>query len=144
VDAHDEKIIRFFRELRADRMELVDGFYHSDVVFEDPVGRVEGREALRRYYEGLYANVTSIDFEFSELVGSGDHRAGTWTMTLAAKKLDGGKPFSVPGMSLFHFDPASGLVAYHRDYFDLGAFIYERIPILRGIVRTIRRRLASH
>ena len=30
---------------------------------------------------------------------------------------------------------------YHRDYFDMGEFIYERVPVLGSVIRAIKRRL---
>jgi len=32
-------------------------------------------------------------------------------------------------------------VTYHRDYFDLGALIYERVPVLGGLIRGIKGRM---
>jgi hypothetical protein len=31
----------------------------------------------------------------------------------------------------------------HRDYFDMGEFVYERIPVLRSIIDYIKSRLAG-
>jgi len=34
-----------------------------------------------------------------------------------------------------------GRVNDHRDYFDMGEFIYERVPVLGRIIRAIKNRL---
>ena len=65
-----------------------------------------------------------------------------WTMTLTAEGLNGGEPVSVIGISHLTFDEKTDLVIYHRDYFDMGAFIYEQVPVLGSIVRMIKRKLA--
>ena len=31
----------------------------------------------------------------------------------------------------------------HRDYFDMGEFVYERVPVLRLIIRHIKNRMAG-
>jgi hypothetical protein len=30
---------------------------------------------------------------------------------------------------------------FHRDYFDLGEFVYERIPVLNSVVKFIKNRM---
>jgi hypothetical protein len=45
-------------------------------------------------------------------------------------------------MSYLQFDKA-GKVRYHRDYFDLGAMLYEHLPLLGSLVKTIKRRLGT-
>ena len=34
-----------------------------------------------------------------------------------------------------------GKVFQHHDYFDMGEFIYERVPVLGGVIRAIKNRL---
>jgi hypothetical protein len=34
-------------------------------------------------------------------------------------------------------------IYYPRDYFDLGAFVYENVPMLGSIIKRIKQRLAS-
>ena len=66
-----------------------------------------------------------------------------WTMVLKAKSLNGGKEIRVIGNSHFRFDPGTGLALYHRDYFDMGEFIYERIPVVGGLIRFIKGKFAQ-
>ena len=56
-------------------------------------------------------------------------------------KLNDGKMFEVIGGSEIHFK--DGLVIYHRDYFDMGEFIYERISVIGFIVKKIKDRLKT-
>ena len=58
---------------------------------------------------------------------------------LKTPNLNSGEEFTVSGVSEIHFD--GGLVRYHRDYFDMGEFIYERLPVFGRIVRLIKERL---
>ena len=122
-------------------MHLVDDFYANDAIFSDPIGTHLGAEAIKRYYAGLYENVSNITFEFSSVLGSGDDFAAIWVMHLSAKKLNRGNPISVPGVSHIRFAPNGGKAIYHRDYFDMGCFIYEHVPILGSLVQFIKRRL---
>ena len=134
----EQKITNFFSNLSAATINLVDEFYAPDAEFSDPVVNLRGRDAIRAYYGGLYAAVKSIHFNFSKLLTDQDTVAAFWTMTLEAPKLNRGRPVVLPGVSHIRFDPASGKAAYHRDYFDMGAFVYEHVPLLGTIIRYVK------
>ena len=137
---HSEKIKYFFDHLTKDRMELVSEFYHEQVDFIDPVGSIKGSEKIKAYYLEMYKNVKSIKFDFSEFIVSGNNVVGVWKMTLITDKLNDGEPIVVDGNSVIRFDE-NGKATYHRDYFDMGAFIYENVPVLGFIVKKIKNRM---
>jgi ketosteroid isomerase-like protein len=139
-----ERVRHIFNALTVDHLDLLDGFYDAHVVFEDPLTHVEGLEALRRYYGGLYRHVESIRFEFEELVEQGDTVIGLWVMHLQASGLRKGETIELPGVSHLRFDPRTDRVVQHRDYFDMGAFVYEHIPVLGAMVRLVNRKLREH
>lgn len=134
------KIRDAFNKFDKNNMDVLDGFYAKDAVFQDPVVKVEGLDKIKIYYGHVYSNVKSIQFEFSEVFESEKGFALPWTMTLAVKGLNGGRQYSVEGSSIFQFD-RKGKVIFHRDYVDLGAMVYERIPIFGKIINQIRKML---
>ncbi len=137
-----ERIIKAFNELRADNLHILDDFYHSDVLFEDPLGKIESLAALKNYYQSMYQNVTDISFDFSLLIEEGDSIMGTWTMDLKAKGLNKGNSVLVKGVSHLRFEEDSNLVNYHRDYFDVGEMVYEHIPLLGTSLKLIKKKLS--
>jgi len=139
--ARSELIRSIFNELRATNTEILDNFYTSDVVFEDPLGQINGLAAMKSYYQAMYKNVQDIRFEFKPDAIVGDRHLSTWVMYLRAKGLNGGKEIAVHGVSELEFQSESTLVIYHRDYFDMGEFIYQYIPVLGGILKLVRKQL---
>jgi len=129
-------IAKFFNEFGKDNIDLADSFYAEDIHFQDPIVDIKGLQPLKDYYAGLYKNVISIRFEFHDVITQGDHQVGIWTMYLRAKNLNGGKEVMVKGNS--HVIYKNGKAIYHRDYFDMGAFIYEHIPVVGAIIRKIK------
>ncbi len=129
---------QLFQSLRQDNLALLGEIYAHDVVFEDPLHRVEGLAALTGYFERMYAGVESIGFEFGEVVEAPGQAMLTWTMHMTHQRLRPGEALALPGASHIRFDER---VHYHRDYFDAGALLYERLPLLGGVVRAIRRRV---
>ncbi|MCT7655735.1 hypothetical protein MBH78_16005 [Oceanimonas sp. NS1] len=55
-------------------------------------------------------------------------------------RLNGGRPVTVPGVSHLCFADS---IYYHRDFFDLGAMLYEQLPLLGKGIRALKRRLNS-
>jgi hypothetical protein len=133
-----QKFQFIFEKLDKDQLHLIEEFYDANVEFHDPVGEVRGSQKIRKYYENMYKNVKSIRFDFSEFVEAGSTIVGVWKMTLVTDKLNSGEPIVVDGTSVVKF--RNGKAVYHRDYFDMGAFIYENIPVVGFVVKKIKER----
>lgn len=122
----------------------LDQIYDSDVVFEDPLHRVEGLVALRRYFSGMVHGLEECGFTFNHILeqrgqaGEPDQAVLLWTMHYRHRKLKGGRRLSLEGSSHLQFRDR---VLYHRDYFDAGAMLYEHIPVLGYVIGKIKARL---
>jgi hypothetical protein len=132
-----QKIQFFFDKLTKDNLDLVNEFYHADVDFIDPVGAIKGADKVKTYYKNMYQNVDYLKFEFSEFHESKDTVVAVWKMILKTPKLNSGDAITVEGNSVVKFD-ASGKATYHRDYFDMGVFVYEHIPVMGFFVKKIK------
>lgn len=135
-----EAFCAFFNKLDKSCTEKLYKVYTRDVDFIDPLHRIRGREALQAYFLALYDNVTSCRFTFHETLLRHDTAFVTWTMHLVHPRLDGGREVEVEGCSHLCF-AEDGRVARHRDYFDAGALLYERLPLLGGAIRLVKRQL---
>lgn len=135
-----EAIYREFRPLT--RHELA-ACYREDVVFVDPAQRIEGLDALTAYMNALAAGLVYCRFEFTEVAAGRDDDMPTafvaWQMRFAHRSLKGGRELVVPGVSQLHLE--GDRVSFHRDFYDLGAMVYEHVPLLGALVRTVRMRL---
>ena len=132
----------FFNQLDKNHIKLVDQFYDRNIVFQDPVHRLNGVASVRNYYSGLYSNVESIHFEYGHGIESGNEISLPWKMFLKSPSIQGGKEVTVEGVSNITFN-AEGKAIQHRDYFDMGEFIYERVPILKSVILYIKGKLAG-
>jgi len=130
----------FFRDLNKNTMSIVEDFYAPDATLVDPLGEIQGAKRIRAYYAYQYNNVLEISWDMEPEIVSGDQRVLFWKMNLRTKNLNGGEPFSVPGSSRFRLDP-QGKVLFHQDYFDVGAFVYERVPVLKNVIFYLKSKL---
>ena len=129
----------FFNRVDNDHMDWVDDFYTREATLDDPVGSHVGRDSIKAYYQSMYAPVTEIRFEFEEIIGVDGVFFAPWVMKLRSRKLRGGDLIEVHGTSRLEFDLDSHRVKAHRDDFDMGAMVYEHIPVLGAIIRWIKR-----
>lgn len=137
MNDHRDQIVRTFNAFDGKNFDLLDQFYSRDVRFTDPVQEVNGLEKLKAYYAHAYKNVISIHFSFGEIIKDGVKYCAPWQMHLRVRGLNGGDPFSVEGCSVFEFDHNDRVIV-QRDYLDLGAMVYERLPVQGFVISKIK------
>ena len=131
-----------YNQLDRNNLDLLKSIYSDDIQFIDPIHEINGYSELKSYFESMYSNSGYTRFIFGEEALQGDICTLQWRMELQHKKLNRGRHFSIDGISILRFD-VNGKVYYHRDYYDLGALIYERIPLIGSIISYIKGRLAK-
>ena len=117
-------------------LSTLESLYSTDVCFEDPAHAIQGRSALMRYFETLFRGLGSCRFRFHRTVVDGTDLFLSWTMSFTHPRLNGGKTIRVEGAS--YLRTRNGQIYYHRDYFDLGAMLYENLPVLGRFIRRIK------
>lgn len=139
-----ERIKDAFARLDKNNLQVVEEFYDTEADFLDPIGSMKGTVKIRSYYAEMYKNVKAIKFEFVDAVQQDKSVAAVWIMTYSTDALNGGEEIKVHGNSIIKFGGTHDKVIYHRDYFDVGAMVYEHIPVLGWGVRKVKSKLAEH
>lgn len=127
-----------FNQLSRAKLSLIGDLYSEGIVFKDPLHELHGIAAVRDYFARLYDGVRHCRFTFEDQVVQGNTAMLVWTMQLEHARLCKGQLLHLPGASHIRFGEK---IVYHRDYFDVGALLYERVPLLGPIVRKIKARL---
>jgi hypothetical protein len=130
-----------YQKLSTDNLDLLEDLYHKDVTFIDPMHKVEGFKNLFQYFKNLYQNLTACDFVIDDVVWEDSKASIFWTMSYLHPKLNKGKRVQVRGTS--HIKGQGGKVIYHRDYLDLGAMLYEQLPIFGKLTKWIKTKAAN-
>lgn len=128
--------------LAVDPRQLRD-VYAESVIFRDPIHTLRGLPAVEDYFAGMAANLSECRFVFDQTLASADRASLWWTMHYRHPKLAGGKLLSLRGASLLTIDPTVERVLEHEDIYDLGAMVYEQIPVLGAVVNLVKGRLTS-
>lgn len=130
-----------YQNLSADNLSLLASTYDQQVTFIDPIHEINGLENLHQYFENMYQNLSSCDFKINNVIAQPNQAAIYWEMRYQHPKLNKGKTVSVFGSS--HLCAKKGKVIYHRDYLDLGAMLYEQLPLFGRIVSWIKNKAAK-
>lgn len=136
------RFIGLYQQLDKQQLHRLPEVYAEQVVFTDPAHRIEGLAALGDYFAALYQRLAYCRFVITSQQQQGLQAWLGWTMTFSHPRLRGGEPVTVEGATHLEFDEA-GKVCQHRDYFDLGAMLYEQLPLLGPVVRAIKGRLGA-
>jgi hypothetical protein len=135
-----QQLKAFYAGFSLPTLAALDSIYTQDVEFRDPVHTMYGCLALKAYMRRMASNMTHYRIIYlDELVGPNSAYL-TWEMEVAHPRLKGGQPFTVRGMSQLKF---TGKVYYHEDSYDLGALVYEQVPVLGVVARGLKQRLAG-
>lgn len=136
-----EKFRAFFGDLREDLIKKnIRSVYAPEVRFNDTLKSVKGVEPLEHYLVETARNVESCKVEIDEVLSSSSGVYVRWRMHIRFKKFHKGETQSSIGMTHLRFD-REGRVAYHQDYWDSGANLFEKIPVLGSGIRAVKRRL---
>ncbi len=136
-----ERFTALYTTLDLDALERLPGVYHSRVTFADPVAVHQGILALDDYFRRLLKGCTECSFQIRGQHFGASEGWVNWTMTFANPRLNGGEPIDVDGSSVLEI--RDDRISYQRDYYDMGAMIYEQIPVLGRVIRHIRGRMAA-
>jgi len=136
-----ERFKAFYQQMLSTEWAELDSIYCEDVIFCDPIHRVAGREALYRYFDDLCENLVSCRFDFLDQVVLPGKAYLKWDMHFAHPKFGRDKTICVRGVTQIQFNETG--IYYHEHVYDLGALIYENIPLFGGGVRWLKRRLAQ-
>ena len=138
-DARVARVARFFDDLAPADLDRLGEVYSTDAAFKDPFNEVRGLEAIRRIFAHMYAELDGPRFVVTQAVAEGDVAFLTWTFHFRSPRLQP-QDVVVRGATQLAFDPHSGLVVLHRDYWDTGEELYARLPLLGALMRWLRRR----
>lgn len=136
-----DQFIEIYQSLSTDNLHLLEQIYHRDVTFVDPMHKVGGRENLINYFEQLYSNLSHCQFDINNTVNDDNQAAVYWTMSYQHPKLNRGEKVTVAGSSLIKAE--NNRVIYHRDYLDIGAMLYEQLPVIGRLIRYIKAKAVS-
>lgn len=133
------ELIAWFEALRPDTLDSIAAVYATDARFRDPFNEVQGVQIIRTIYAHMFDSLSDPRFEIVECLEQGSRICMVWLFRFEWRT----RRFEIEGNTLFDLDE-QGLIARHRDYWDVAQGLYEHLPVLGRVLRLLRRRMSVH
>jgi steroid delta-isomerase len=134
-----ENYIRFFETLTPESLDQLDHLFIANARFKDPFNDVVGTGEIRKIFQHMFTSTQDSRFVVDDFASTDNILYLHWHYYFKTKQ---GKQWEIPGMSRVFFDDA-GKVTEHVDYWDPAESIYEKLPVLGGLMRVLKRKLSA-
>ena len=132
---------RCFDELSpASKGELIK-LAHPDIHFVDPFNDVRGIDKLLAVFDHMFETTREPKFVTEPPIVAGNTAFIKWRFSCTIEQRFFKRAMMIDGVTEVRFDKA-GLITAHIDYWDAASQLYEKLPLLGGLLRMIRQRLA--
>lgn len=112
----------------------------TNVVFKDPFNCVAGKSETLHIFQHMFATLEQPQFKVSHRALEGDTGFINWVFQF---RMQPNKPVTaIEGMSRVRFNQ-QGLVTEHVDFWDAGAEVYAKVPLLGWGIRQVAKRLSA-
>lgn len=134
------RVVAFFEGLQqpAD-LDGLEAVYAPGARFKDPFNEVVGLPAIRGVFEHMFVALEAPRFVVTQVVGQGAHCFVTWEFHFRFRRHAPQQAQCILGASHLVLD-GQGRIAVHRDYWDAAEELYEKLPLLGGLMRWLKRR----
>jgi hypothetical protein len=134
-----ENLATFFETLSPQSLAQLHAVYDEQAKFKDPFNEVQGLAEIERIFQHMYVALDQPHFVVTGQVVDGAQAFLTWEFRFRFKRFDTTTLQSVRGASHVVFNE-HGLVTMHRDYWDAAEELYEKLPVLGGVMRWLKAR----
>ncbi len=137
-----QRLVQFFEQLQPQDLPRLPALYAADARFKDPFNEVQGLADIGRIFAHMFEALDSPHFFVTERIVQ-DHKCFlVWDFRFRFKRFDTQSWQTVRGGTHLVFND-EGLVTLHRDYWDAAEELYEKLPLVGGLMRWLKRRANS-
>lgn len=139
-EAAVKRLVEFYEQLTPASLSALPELYAPRARFKDPFNDVRGVEAIRGVFRHMFDTLERPRFVVNRRVLQGRECFLTWEFHFSFKR--SAQTQTVRGATHLLLDQ-QGRVLLHRDYWDPAEELYEKLPVLGGFMRWLRRRLQA-
>ena len=135
-------IERFFTDMTPAHLARLGEVYSAQAWFKDPFNEVQGLDAVRGIFQHMYDSLNQPRFIVTTRVVQGRQCFLTWDFVFGLRGQT--TEITVRGASHLWLAPGSDgrwRIERHRDYWDVAEELYEKLPLLGGLMRWLTRRV---
>jgi hypothetical protein len=135
-------VVRFFETLTPASVADIGKIYHAQARFKDPFNEVVGVPAIEHIFAHMFNALQAPRFVVTTQVLRGTQCFLTWEFRFRFRTHQPAQEQVILGASHLVFG-SDGLITLHRDYWDAAEELYEKLPLLGGLMRWLKRRANS-
>lgn len=137
-----ERIAAFFENFQLADLSRLGELYDRDAQFKDPFNEVRGLPAIERVYAHMFRTLEAPRFVVTSRLGGAGECFLAWEFSFRFRRYAAARAQLVRGGSHLRL-AADGRITAHRDYWDAAEEVYEKLPLLGGLMRWLKRRAAA-
>ena len=141
-NASVQRLVEFFEQLQPHDLPCLPALYEADARFKDPFNDVQGIAAIEGIFAHMFEALDTPHFIVTECIAQGPQCFLVWDFRFRFRRFDTESWQTVRGGTHLRFD-AQGRVTLHRDYWDAAEELYEKLPLVGGLMRWLKRRANS-
>lgn len=134
-----DRIVEVFQTLTPASVQALDAVYAPQACFKDPFNDVRGLPEIQRIFRHMFVNLENPRFVITERIVQGGQCFLTWEFRFCFRRFKQGQEQCILGGSHLVLDEA-GRITLHRDYWDAAEELYEKLPLLGGLMRWLKAR----
>ena len=134
-----QTLAHFFETLTPQSVSQLRTLYDAQARFKDPFNEVQGPAGIEQIFRHMYEALDQPHFVVTGQLVDGSQAFLTWEFRFRFKRFDTTTWQTVRGGSHVLFND-QGLVTQHRDYWDAAEELYEKLPLVGGLMRWLKKR----
>jgi steroid delta-isomerase len=137
-DPRAQRVVELFEQLQASDVARLGAYYADGAHFKDPFNDVARLPDIQAVFGHMFSALDTPRFVVLDTICEGSACFLSWDFHFGLR----GRPMTIHGSSHLRFDD-QGLICLHRDYWDAAEELYQKLPLIGGLMRWLRRRAAS-
>ena len=134
-----DRLVGFFESLTPNSVANMAAVYDPNARFVDPFNDVQGLAAIEAIFRHMFVALHEPRFVVTGQVVQGNQCFLVWDFHFRFKRFRQDTLQTIRGTTHLVFAD-SGLVSLHRDYWDAAQELYEKLPVVGGLMRWLKKR----
>lgn len=131
----------FFEHIDKDtHVDIYRKYFDEKATFKDPFHEVEGVEKIYNIFQKMYLNLDEPRFKIDEVVEQQNVAYIKWKFFFTFKNEK--EYHSFVGVSRVVFNESSKVIS-HEDYWDASENIYEKLPLVKHIIKFVKNKIRA-
>ena len=132
------EIAHYFETLQPQSLAQLNHWYSPQARFKDPFNDVRGLAAIQQIFRHMYVALHEPRFVITGRIVDSNQCFLTWEFRFRFKRFRTQQDQVILGGTHLVLAP-DGRISLHRDYWDTAEELYEKLPLVGGLMRWLKK-----